>query len=171
MPPVTRGGDTFPPHPSFAVQSISQEQVQMQLGKMLIPRREVRRMGELISDATVQQRRPGVCAGRAVLSACPAAAWRERDTAQEERPEHCLWQHSLPLSCSLIILQFLCSCVMQCKFLEAVVPAMKDQLVVISGELSSCSQLSHPGVVYIMSMDWGFIFPSRVLRYWKMVMQ
>lgn len=88
----------------------------------------------------------------------PAAAWEEHDTAQEERPEHCLWQLS-PCSSSVIISQFLCFCMMQCKFLEAAILTMEDQLVVISGELTWLYPVvteSDPEVVYMMSRDRFF---------------
>lgn len=116
-------------------------------------------MGELVGGAAVQCRGLGVRAGGAAASAGPAAAWGELNAAQEERPEHRLWQRSLPFSCSVIISQVLCFCVMQCKFLEAAVPAMKDQLVVILGELTRLYLVvteSHPGVVCIMSRDGFF---------------
>lgn len=48
---------------------------------------------------------------------------------------------------------------MQCKFLEAAVPAMKDQLVVILGELRRLYLVvteSDPGEVYMMSGDGFF---------------
>lgn len=64
-----------------------------------------------------------------------------------------------PLSCSVIISQFFCFCLMQCKFLEAAVSAMKDQLVVISGERTRLYPVvteSDPGVVSIMSRDCFF---------------
>lgn len=116
--------------------------------------------------------------GRAVSSALQALLLPKESTTEPGGEARLLQEHTLlvatllPLSCSVIILLFLCFCAMQCKFLEAAAPAMEDQLVVTVGE---CVPLyrgvteSHVWLPCIMIRDC--LLPSRVLRYQETVMQ
>lgn len=140
----------------FAIQIVSGGQVQLQLGKTLIPRRG---MGE---DGGTHQWCP--CAVEGTGSSCwqgscpcwPCCCLRRAWHSPGGEARALLVATLSPCSSSVIISQFLCFCVMQCKFLEAAILAMKDQLVVISGELMWLYPVvteSDPEVVYEMGRD------------------
>jgi len=100
-----------------------------------------------------------LCSGGAGSPCWPCCCLRRAQHSPGGEARALLVATVSPLGCFVIISQFLCFCVMQCKFLEAAVPAMKDQLVVISGELARLYPVvteSDPGVVYIMHRDCFF---------------